>query len=286
VSETICSSLRLVNCPINIGPHQIQGLDLPVIYDILQWSVKYLLETREQRNLVNRKNASAYFKQKFPLEKSLKEDYSCKSTSDVKFKYICTGRLFRPVNETKFAYNDPLRVYFTLIEHGMNKDLSFQRNLIDLMKKKNLISESSNRRGTLTNVAASKKTAESTQISNEDKTKLDEMLNKNIVEIGQGFKRINTSVIEDIFSENMEVILSEIDKFESLQGDESVDRIKLFVKEKERLENNKVILTNQVKEYETELQYQIQKVSDSNNEISSLNESIVTLNKTLLDNVF
>jgi hypothetical protein len=279
----------MVNCPINIGPHQIQGLDLPVIYDILQWTVKYLLETREQRNQVNRKNASAYFKQKFPKNipsSILKESPSSKSTSDVKFKYIATGRLYRPVNETNFAYNDPLRVYFTLIEHGMNKDLSFQRNLIDLMKKKNLISESSNRRTTVSNVSTSKKTTEATNaISNEEKTKLDEMLNKNIVGIGDGFKRINTSVIEDIFSENMEVILSEIDKFESLQGDESVDKIKLFVKEKERLENNKIILTNQVKDYEADLEFQVQKVASYHNEINSLNESIGTLNKTLQENV-
>jgi hypothetical protein len=279
----------MVNCPINIGPHQIQGLDLPVIYDILQWTVKYLLETREQRNLVNRKNASAYYKQKFQkniTSLNLKESPSSISTSDVKFKYIATGRLFRPVNETNFAYNDPIRVYFTLIEHGMNKDLSFQRNLIDLMKKKNLISDSSNRRATVSNVSTSKKTTEATNsISNEDKTKLDEMLNKNIVGIGEGFKRINTSVIEDIFSQNMQGILSEIDKFESLQGDESVDRIKLFVKEKERLENNKIILINQVKDYEAEFEFQVRKVASYHNEINSLNESIGTLNKTLQENV-
>lgn len=60
-SEKIISDLKSVNCPININPHQIQGLDYPLIYQILQWLVKKLLESRDERNLQNRLLTKKYF---------------------------------------------------------------------------------------------------------------------------------------------------------------------------------------------------------------------------------
>lgn len=58
---------------------------------------------------------------------------------EAKYKYLNKGRIFRPSNAYNFEYNDPLRVYFNLIEYGMNKDITFQKNLIELFKKKGLV---------------------------------------------------------------------------------------------------------------------------------------------------
>jgi hypothetical protein len=270
---------------------QLQGLDLPIIYQTLQWLVKKLLETRDERNSISRSNAKSYFKTRFikkedtenkhaiinqknfddlSLSTHDKNPHTKDLLAETKYNYISTGRQFRPTNKSNFDYNDPLRVYFTLIEHGMNKDLSFQRTLIDLLKKKNLISseKEKERRETLTvNIKDTKESKETKvqEITLEEKKKLDELLSSNIVEVKQDannkFHRVSTSVIEEIFSENIESIINEIDKYENLKEDESIDRIKLFLKEKERLENNKINLLSQVNDYENELQFVYLKIN-------------------------
>lgn len=213
--------------------------------------------------------------------------------AETKYNYISTGRQFRPTNKSNFDYNDPLRVYFTLIEHGMNKDLSFQRTLIDLLKKKNLISsEKEKERRETVNIREIKdnkdpKENKVQEISNDERKKLDELLSSNIVEVKQEtnkFHRVSTSVIEEIFSENIESIINEIDKYENLKEDEGIDRIKLFLKEKERLENNKINLVSQVHDYENELEFVYRNLTLSHEEISQQNEEIKKLNNNFDDN--
>lgn len=58
-----------------------------------------------------------------------------------KFSIFKKERIFRPTTNYSFEYNDPLRIYFDLIEYGMNKDITFQKNLVDLLKKKKLIDD-------------------------------------------------------------------------------------------------------------------------------------------------
>lgn len=40
---------------------QLQGLDLNTIYQVLQWLVKKLIETRDERNLKNKVTANSYY---------------------------------------------------------------------------------------------------------------------------------------------------------------------------------------------------------------------------------
>ncbi len=60
----------------------------------------------------------------------MKKDIFC----ETKGNFISTGRQFRPTTTSMVNYQDPVRVYFTLVEYGMNKDPSFQRTMIDLLK--------------------------------------------------------------------------------------------------------------------------------------------------------
>lgn len=322
ISEKITAALKTVNCPYILNPVQLQGLDLPIIFQVLQWLVKKLLETRDERNEINRKNACSYFSTKFlkgKVESELKEDLDnginkidskihkdqLNLLSEVKYNYISTGRLYRPTNKQNFEYNDPLRVYFTLIEHGMNKDVTFQRALIDLLRKKNLIeggpSGNLQRKQTVTSAGvANENTLTSTistkekekekelTITNEEKKKLEEIISTNIQEVStetKNFQRVNTSVIEEIFSENIDSIITAIDTFENLKGDENVDRIKLFVKEKERLESKKNNIVYQVQEYETELSNLNKKKTTNSEEIDETNQEIFKLNSTYEENI-
>jgi hypothetical protein len=204
VSEKIVFALKSVNCQVNINPVQIQGLDMQPIYQLLQWLVKKLLESRDERNTINKQIALEYFNTNLgevkPLSMLIYE-----MQTHTKYNYTNTGRLFRRMQDSKLDYNEPLRIYFTLAEYGMNKDLSFQRTMIDLLKKKNLIEEKSDSTG---DRLASGNT---TNITNEEKNKLDEVLQTNVKEVS-GLNKLNINIIEEIFSENVQTIINEIDK--------------------------------------------------------------------------
>jgi hypothetical protein len=266
--------------------------------------VKRLLESRDERNLVNRKHAKHYFSSKFQIRENNNIHHNhhniCMSESNsfAKYNYINTGRLFRPMKSSSAEYNDPLRVYFTLIEYGMNKDLSFQKTLIDLLKKRNLIEDgkkSSTSTSTVTNKEeivggkdnlSTNTNISSTNITNEEKKKLEEIISTNIVaNENKNSNRINTSVIEEIFSENIESILQEIDKYENLKSDENVDKIKLFLKEKERLDNNIASFNVQINEYDNELELISNRVENNKLEFEQAEEEIKKLTLTLEENV-
>ena len=274
--EKIVSALKSVNCPILINPVQIHGLDLHPIYQLLQWCVKKLLESRDERNAINKNISKNYFDNKFVK----KNDYVDKKYIDSKYNYIHTGRVYRQTKKSNLAINDPIRVYFTLVEYGMNKDLSFQRTLIDLLKKKNLIEEKEKQE------KLDKTEKSDVNITNEEKVKLDEVLQNNIEQINKPLIRVNTTAIEEIFSENIDLIAQEIEKFENLKGDESIDRIKLFVKEKERLENNIINLHSQIKEYDDELNIMYENLELTNKETKEAQEEIQKLTDIFEDNVF
>lgn len=53
--------MSLVKCPLILNPVQIQGLDLNSIYQVMQWLVKKLIETRDERNQKNKVTANYYF---------------------------------------------------------------------------------------------------------------------------------------------------------------------------------------------------------------------------------
>lgn len=169
---------------------QLQGLDLGPIYTVLQWLVKKLIESRDERNIKSKVTANFYYEnilgnlvkrekennnqynknifnpiiqnknkvEKFKenvLNKNEKEiqeeenenknlsDFLKKQEKaiDAKYNLVNKGRLYKPNHNYDFESNDPLRIYFNLIEYGMHNDITFQKNLIDLLKKKGLVDE-------------------------------------------------------------------------------------------------------------------------------------------------
>ena len=44
-----------MGCPNKLQPHQIQGLDLASIYPIVQWLIRFVLDTREFRQDQNKR---------------------------------------------------------------------------------------------------------------------------------------------------------------------------------------------------------------------------------------
>ena len=73
VNEKITAGLKSINYPNVLNPIQIQGLDLKPFYTCLQWLYKRLLETRDERNEMNKKFSINF------LKNSLLEDNKSKS---------------------------------------------------------------------------------------------------------------------------------------------------------------------------------------------------------------
>ena len=93
--------------------------------------------------------------------------------------------------------------------------------------------------------------------------------------------KVNASIIEAIFSENMAYISAEIENFDNAKGDENIDKIKLYAKEKERLEENKKNIISQINQYNSELENYEEKERKEKEEINKLQEEIEKLKQTL-----
>ena len=184
-----------------------------------------------------------------------------------------------------------------MIEYGFNKDPSFQRTLVDLLKKRKVIEESKDsqkqkvvmpviNKSNLTAIDAKKEDKEDHQpsLSAEDQKKLDDVINAKIEKVESNLHRVKTSVIEDIFSDNLESIIHEIEKYENLKEDENVDKIKIFLKEKERLENVKNLSMNQIKDFETELNQINYFIEEINGEINQISNEYSTINNNIVNN--
>ena len=283
VSEKIVAGLKSINCPFQINPIQIQGLDLKPIFQTLQWLVKRLLETRDERNEMNKKFSINYIEPKIEKPKPIQKNDDI--ILSAVYNELKPNRQFRPKAKLAFDYNDELRVFFGMIEFGLNKEIAFQKQLIELLKKKNLIAKDTGDEKGTSKKASTITGNEPNKLTKEEIKTLNDLVTNNIEEISKtNNQKVNAGIIEAIFSENMTAIANEIENFENSKGDEGIDQIKLMVKEKERLEQNKVNILSQISTYENELNGIKQASNAENEEINRIKNEIEQLEKTLEQN--
>ena len=294
VSEKVVAGLKAINCPMTLNPVQIQGLDLKPLYQTLQWLQKRLLETRDERNALNKKiSVNFYNKEYINIDKNkLKLSNDTDEMLKTKYNILKENRKYKPKNKlTNLApnYNDELRVFFSMIEFGV-KDIAFQRQFIELLKKRKIIEDKNknNQSTTIGGGIGKMQTNNETQdkLTKEEMKILNDVMNNNIEEISNQEKKqkVNTSIIEAIFSENMAYITKEIENFDNIKGDENIDKIKLYAKEKERLEQNKNNIISQINQYNTELDNCKEQEKKEKEEINKLQEEIEKLRQTKAQN--
>lgn len=68
VSEQLIQSLRLLQSPFELQSHQIQGLDTKNVFPVIQWLVRHVLQTREERHELTRTIALRKGPKAFPSE--------------------------------------------------------------------------------------------------------------------------------------------------------------------------------------------------------------------------
>jgi hypothetical protein len=292
VSEKICGGLKAINYPMNLNPVQIQGLDLKPLYQCLQWLQKRLLETRDERNALNKKISINFYDKEYiePSEDQLKLSNDTDEMLSAKYNSLKENRKYKPKKQLDFSYNDELRVYFDCIEYGV-KDIAFQRQFIDLLKKKKIIEDKNKTaKGSSTATGGTGKMQmggeSQDKLTKEEMKILNDVMTNNIEEISnqENKQKVNASIIEAIFSENMAFITAEIENFDNAKGDENIDKIKLYAKEKERLEQNKKNIALQINQYETELANCQQQERQEKDEIQKMQTEIERLKQTLAQN--
>ena len=297
VSEKVVAGLKAINCPMTLNPVQIQGLDLKPLYQTLQWLQKRLLETRDERNALNKKiSVNFYNKEYKEIDKDkLKLSNDTNEMLKAKYEKLKENRKYKPKNKlTNIApnYNDELRVFFSMLEFGV-KDIAFQRQFIELLKKRKIIEDKNSKnaksggQGTSGGMGKMQMGGETQdKLTKEEMKILNDVMNNNIEEISnqESKQKVNASIIEAIFSENMAYISSEIENFDNAKGDENIDKIKLYAKEKERLEENKNNIISQINQYNSELQNCEEEERKEKEEINQLEEEIEKLKQTKAQN--
>ena len=291
VSEKIVAGLKAINCPMTLNPVQIQGLDLKPLYQTLQWLQKRLLETRDERNALNKKISVNFYDKEYtePEEEQLKLSNDTDEMLNAKYNVLKENRKYKPKAKLSFNYNDELRVYFGMIEFGV-KDIAFQRQFIELLKKKKIVEDKNKNAknpAAAGGVGKMQMGGESQdKLTKEEMKILNDVMNNNIEEISnqENKQKVNASIIEAIFSENMAYITSEIENFDNAKGDENIDKIKLYAKEKERLEQNKKNIISQINQYDSELVNYQQQEKQEKEEIQKIQDDIEKLKQTLAQN--
>eukprot|EP00039_Didymoeca_costata_P018754 m.334806 g.334806 ORF g.334806 m.334806 type:complete len:615 (+) comp17444_c0_seq1:141-1985(+) len=125
VTEKIVAALPRLKCPLQLEPHQIQGLDFIHIFPVVQWLVRKALESREEMMYAQRCRALFVFERsgKTPEDEELEKNTpaALTSVSSVQLSYAPKRVLKAPdVGEE----DEETRVQCTLLEYGRRYGLS------------------------------------------------------------------------------------------------------------------------------------------------------------------
>merc|ERR1711892_1178168 len=114
LTEKIVSVLPKMKCPVQIEPHQIQGLDFINIFPVVQWLVKKALETRGEREIANRAYSLREFKK---LHGNILTNNVLKTVLNEFSDLDVPKRKLQPIKPFDDK-EDSVRVGLTLLEYG------------------------------------------------------------------------------------------------------------------------------------------------------------------------
>lgn len=129
LTEKLVAVLPEMKCPHHIEPHQIQGLDFIHIFPVIQWLVKRLMETREERGDFIRSFAINQFDKYYCLP----EEIFAQKQQEVVLKNIITVQdVYRPQRRFRrtgaLPDDEESQVQSTLLEYGHLRTISGQRS--------------------------------------------------------------------------------------------------------------------------------------------------------------
>jgi CCDC93, coiled-coil domain len=114
-----------MSCPFIIQPHQIQGLDYPRLFPVIQWLVKIVLNFQQETAEFTKRQAALEFEKihKFPNPLKIRDLNSL----------FLPKRKFKTNSNRKL--NDPIRVYAALLEFGDTTASSSYQQFVNTTKE-------------------------------------------------------------------------------------------------------------------------------------------------------
>ncbi len=107
-----------MECPMNLGAYQIQGLDYEKIFPVIQWLINKLMESRDERGERNKRQGALNYGLMFKKTAEAKEDEKSQDITklnDIIFKGK-PKRVFRSIRNKQVELQDPKRVHSALRE--------------------------------------------------------------------------------------------------------------------------------------------------------------------------
>ncbi|KAH0790439.1 Coiled-coil domain-containing protein [Histomonas meleagridis] len=120
ISDSIITALRKSGCPYNLSPHQIQGLDFPQLFPVVQWLVKKVIATREEFGDFQRSYAEFSFNNRYanlPSDVLLKQHSHSSSHNIHQMKQYYPPKRYYKRNEW-FKTSELKHIETTLLEYG------------------------------------------------------------------------------------------------------------------------------------------------------------------------
>lgn len=121
ISESICAGLQKSKCPFPLAPYQIQGLDFPKLFPIIQWLVKLVIATRNEFGDFQRSYAEFAFNNKYANLPSdvLIQEHSYASRSNIREveRFFPPKRIYKR-SDWESQKSELKQIETTLLEYG------------------------------------------------------------------------------------------------------------------------------------------------------------------------
>ena len=150
-----------MKCPYKLAPFQIQGLDYEKLFPVIQWLVKVLIESRDTRSLVNKRQANFYYKNSFGVLGH--PPLNSRETREITNKFK-PGRILRRKNLYDLHLRNPKRIYSTLREFNDITAKAFYGKVLEMMEGGNKNTGNKGKGGNLMGSSVKRAQTISTQI--------------------------------------------------------------------------------------------------------------------------
>lgn len=121
ISESIITGLKISKCPLQLQAYQIQGLDLPKLFPVIQWLVKRVLAVRNEFGDFQRAFAEFNFNNKYanlPFDVQIQQHRSSSQTNIEQMEHFFPPKRFYKRGDFDPSIPEIKQIETTLLEYG------------------------------------------------------------------------------------------------------------------------------------------------------------------------
>ena len=296
LSEKVTESLDEMRCPLQLFPHQIQGLNYEKIIPVLKWLIEQLLKTRDTRSAITKKQALQSFSRKFNKNVGKEKHQHIEKMLDL-VENTNPKRAFKSTKIYSMKLEDPKRVHTCLREFNDLSASWMYKNITETIarmvkydEKERLKTQAEEGLGSLEEVKADsakqdiiaqtigqiKKDKENARIEEKNEfldlndailgmaganTQIDGELDQEISKLRQKTMRVKADNVNEILTKNIDTLAEDVHNFQQMSEEQLQHDEEFFIKtEQENHERNLKAIKKRKEKLETEFNEEIQKL--------------------------